>query len=50
MNNQYQITKRSSDGRIYNVLVKSDEELAKHISSCFKFTDEEILSVIKLPV
>ncbi len=50
MNNRYQITKRSPDGKIYNVIVESDNDLEKHVSSCFKFTDEEILSVIKLPV
>jgi len=50
MNNRYQITKRSPDGKIYNVIVDSDNDLSKHVSACLEFTDEEILSVIKLPV
>ena len=50
MENKYQITKRSPNGNVYNVIVNSGKELSDHILACLTYTDEEILSVIRLPV
>lgn len=50
MNPKYIVVKRSAfDGQIYEVHLETDKELATHVSACFELTNEEIISVIRIP-
>jgi len=48
INCKYIIVKQSNDGRVYTVHIDNDKQLGEHITACFKFTEESILSVTRI--